>query len=101
MFPAAPIFMGMQLCPMFTPFIIPIPHVGGPIVGPGAPTVIIGGVAPGSVMGDLTICVGPPGSMVKGSCTVMLLNRPSVRMLDMTAHGGVVLVGMPTVLVGG
>lgn len=87
-------------CPMQTPAPVPIPHVGGPIVGPGAPTVLICGM-PASVMGDELICVGPPDVVVKGSTTVMIEGRPAARMGDETAHGGTILVGAPTVEIGG
>ena len=55
----------MHVCPMVT---VVVPHVGGPIVGPGAPTVLIGGM-------------------------------PAARIGDMTAHGGVIVAGCPTVLI--
>ncbi|MEQ9405961.1 MAG: PAAR domain-containing protein [Cyclobacteriaceae bacterium] len=87
-------------CPMQTPAVVPIPHVGGPIVGPGAPTVLIGGM-PASVLGDELICVGPPDVVVLGSATVMIEGRPAARMGDETAHGGTILVGDPTVEIGG
>jgi uncharacterized Zn-binding protein involved in type VI secretion len=61
----------MHTCPMITPGLTPIPHVGGPIVGPGAPTVLIGKM-PAAVLGDMAVCVGPPDSIVKGSATVMI-----------------------------
>src|SRR4029079_16099039 len=88
-----------HLCPMQTPAVVPIPHVGGPVVGPGAVTVWAGG-APVSVVGDMAICVGPPDVLTNGSMTVMAEGRPVVRISDMTAHLGMVLVGCPTVLVG-
>lgn len=87
-------------CPMEDPAPVPIPHVGGPIVGPGAPTVIIEGM-PASVVGDMLICVGPPDAVVKGSTTVMIEGRPAARMGDETAHGGTILTGAPTVMIGG
>ena len=77
----------MHTCPMQTPAIpSPVPHVGGPIVGPGAPTVLIGGI-PAAVMGDSCVCVGPPDTIVKGSATVMICGKPAARMGDTTAHG--------------
>jgi uncharacterized Zn-binding protein involved in type VI secretion len=85
---------------MVTPGVPPIPHVGGPILPPGAPTVLVGG-PPVAVMGTMATCVGPPDALVKGSVTVLATNRPVVRLGDTTAHGGTVVVGMPTVLVGG
>ncbi|MCE0557544.1 MULTISPECIES: PAAR domain-containing protein [unclassified Motilimonas] len=90
----------MHVCPMLTPAVPPIPHVGGPVVGPGVPNVLIGNI-PAAVMGDMCVCVGPPDSIVKGSMTVLVSNRPVARMGDTTAHGGTIVVGMPTVLIGG
>ncbi|MNE41954.1 PAAR motif protein [compost metagenome] len=90
----------MHTCPMVTPGVPPIPHVGGPISGPGAPTVLIGGL-PAAVMGDMCVCVGPPDSIVKGSATVLIAGKPAARMGDTTAHGGAIVLGCPTVLIGG
>ncbi|MCF6332114.1 MAG: PAAR domain-containing protein [Draconibacterium sp.] len=91
----------MHICPMQTPaFPSPIPHVGGPIIGPGVPTVLIGGL-PAAVMGDLCTCVGPPATIVKGSATVLIGGKPAARMGDPTAHGGSIAIGFPTVLIGG
>jgi uncharacterized Zn-binding protein involved in type VI secretion len=90
----------MHTCPMVTPALPPIPHVGGPIVGPGAPTVLIGNM-PAAVMGDTAVCVGPPDSIIKGSATVMICGKPAARMGDTTAHGGSIVMGFPTVLIGG
>ncbi len=90
----------MHTCPMVTPGLPPVPHVGGPIVGPGVPNVLIEKL-PASVVGDMATCVGPPDTIVKGSATVMISGRPAVRIGDTTAHGGVVVAGAPTVIVGG
>ena len=90
----------MHVCPMQTPGLPPIPHVGGPIVGPGVANVLIGKL-PAAVVGDLCTCVGPPDSIVQGSATVMIGGRPAVRMGDSCAHGGTVLAGTPTVIIGG
>lgn len=90
----------MHVCPMVTPCLPPIPHVGGPIVGPGVPTVLIG-MLPAAVVGDSAVCVGPPDTIVKGSATVMIGGRPAARMGDSTAHGGSIVLGIPTVLIGG
>ena len=90
----------LHVCPMITPGLPPIPHVGGPITGPGAPTVLIGNM-PAAVMGDMAVCVGPPDSIIKGSATVMIGGKPAVRMGDTTAHGGNIAIGYPTVLIGG
>ena len=91
----------MTVCPLVTPGLPPIPHVGGPIVGPGCPTVIIGG-RPAASIGDSTVCVGPPNSIIKGSATVMIGGKPAVRAGDTTAHGGTIIgPGCPTVIIGG
>ncbi|MEZ4686161.1 MAG: PAAR domain-containing protein [Bacteroidia bacterium] len=86
----------MHVCPMTTG---PVPHVGGPITGPGAATVLIGGL-PAAVMGDMATCVGPPDSLILGSATVLLEGKPAVRMGDSTAHGGTIVAGLPTVMIG-
>jgi uncharacterized Zn-binding protein involved in type VI secretion len=86
---------------MQTPAVpVPIPHVGGPITGPGAPTVLIGGL-PAAKVGDMAVCVGPPDSIVKGSATVKIMGMPAARMGDSTAHGGTIVTGFPTVMIGG
>jgi uncharacterized Zn-binding protein involved in type VI secretion len=89
----------MHLCPMQTPAVVPIPHVGGPILPPGAPTVLIGG-QPAACVGDMAICVGPPDVIVMGSTGVMISGRPAARMGDMCAHLGAIVGGYPTVLIG-
>jgi uncharacterized Zn-binding protein involved in type VI secretion len=99
--PPAARLTDMQTCPMQTPaFPSPIPHVGGPVVGPGVPTVLIGGM-PAAVVGDSCTCVGPPGTIAMGSATVMIGGKPAARMGDTTAHGGTIVVGCPTVMIGG
>lgn len=90
----------MHTCPMVTPGTPPIPHVGGPIMPPGCPTVLIGNL-PAARMGDMATCVGPPDTIAKGSATVLIGNMPAARMGDMTAHGGAIVAGFPMVLVGG
>jgi uncharacterized Zn-binding protein involved in type VI secretion len=85
---------------MATPGTPPIPHVGGPILPPGAPTVLIG-MMPAACMGDMCVCVGPPDVIALGSATVLIGGRPAARMGDSTAHGGVVVMGFPQVLIGG
>ena len=90
----------MHTCPMQTPAVPPVPHVGGPISGPGVANVLIGNL-PASVVGDMCICVGPPDTVVKGSATVMISGRPAVRMGDTTAHGGSIVAGLATVMIGG
>jgi len=89
----------MHICPMVTPGVPPVPHVGGPITGPGAPTVLIGGM-PAAVMGDMCTCVGPPDTIILGSTGVMLGGKPAARMGDSCAHGGTIVLGYPTVLIG-
>ena len=90
----------MHTCPMVTPGVPPIPHVGGPIVGPGCPTVLVC-MLPAAVLGDSCVCVGPPDTIIKGSATVLIGGKPAARMGDSTAHGGVIILGAPTVLIGG
>ncbi len=87
-------------CPMQTPAPVPIPHVGGPVTGPGDPTVLIGGL-PAARVGDMLICVGPPDSIVQGSGTVMIGGIPAARMGDSTAHGGKIVLGALNVIIGG
>lgn len=85
---------------MITPGVPPIPHVGGPITGPGAPTVLIGKM-PAAVVGDMCVCVGPPDPIAKGSATVLIGGKPAARMGDTTGHGGAIVLGEPTVMIGG
>jgi len=87
----------MHVCPMTTG---PVPHVGGPILPPGGITVLIGSL-PAARMGDMAVCVGPPDAIVKGSATVLISNMPAARLGDSCSHGGVIVVGCPTVLIGG
>lgn len=77
-----------------------VPHVGGPIIGPGSPTVLIGGM-PAARVSDQATCVGPPDVIVAGSGTVLISGMPAARVGDTTAHGGVIVVGSPTVIIGG
>lgn len=99
MFPAARVG-DMHTCPMMTPALPPIPHVGGPVVPPGGLTVMIGG-PPAARMSDKAFCVGPPDVIVMGSVNVHTVNIMQSRQTDTTAHGGLITVGLPTVLVGG
>lgn len=85
----------MHLCPMVT---VLVPHVGGPLVGTAA-TVLIGGL-PAAVAGDFATCTGPPDALLGGSATVMIAGRPAARMGDMTVHGGTILGGCVTVMIG-
>ena len=91
----------MHTCPLFNPGSPPPPHVGGPIAGPGCPTVLIGGI-PASVVGDTAICAGPPDTIAPpGSPTVLIGGKPAARVGDMSVHGGVITgPGCPTVLIG-
>lgn len=88
----------MHTCPMVNPG--PVPHVGGPILPPGCPTVMIAGI-PAARVGDMAVCTGPPDSIIQGSGTVMIGGMPAARMGDMTAHGGSIIAGCPTVMIGG
>lgn len=95
--PPAARLTDLQTCPMVTGI---VPHVGGPIIGPGVPTVLIGGL-PAAVLGDNVTCVGPPATIIKGSATVLIGGKPAARLGDNTAHGGVIVLGLPTVMIGG
>ena len=86
----------MHVCPMVT---VLVPHVGGPILPPCMPLVLIGGL-PAARVGDLARCVGPPDVIVLGSFTVLIGGQPAARLGDITAHGGAIVFGWPTVLVG-
>lgn len=85
----------MHTCPMSDG---PKPHVGGPITGPGAPNVLIGGM-PAAVAGDLCTCTGPPDTITMGSTSVLIGGKPAARVGDMTAHGGTITVGCLTVMI--
>ncbi|MEN8128667.1 MAG: PAAR domain-containing protein [Pseudomonadota bacterium] len=99
--PPAARIADMHNCPMQTPAVpSPIPHVGGPIAGPGVSTVLIGNM-PAAVLGDSCICVGAPDTIAMGSATVMIGNKPAARVGDTTAHGGSISVGCATVVIGG
>ncbi len=87
----------MHTCPMVNPG--GAPHVGGPVMPPGVPTVMIGGM-PAATVGNMCTCAGPPDSIVMGSQTVFIGGKPAARMGDTTAHGGQITVGCPTVLIG-
>lgn len=87
----------MHVCPMVT---VLVPHVGGPILPPGVPTVMICGL-PAATMTSQCVCVGPPSLVIKGSGTVLIGKKPAARLLDNTAHGGMIVMGAPTVLIGG
>lgn len=86
----------MHTCPMVTGT---VPHVGGPILPPGEATVLIGGM-PAARVGDMATCSGPPDTIIAGSATVMIGGMPAARMGDSTAHGGSIVLGEMTVLIG-
>lgn len=87
----------MHVCPMVTAL---VPHVGGPILPAGEPTVLIG-MMPAARMGDMCTCVGPPDSIMMGSSTVMIGGMPAARLGDPTVHGGSIVIGEMTVMIGG
>ena len=94
--PAAARVEDMHVCPLVTGV---VPHVGGPILPPGCPTVLIGGM-PAARVGDKITCTGPPDSIVQGSATVTIGGKAAARMGDSAAHGGTIILGLPTVLIG-
>jgi uncharacterized Zn-binding protein involved in type VI secretion len=96
--PAAARLSDPHVCPLHGPG--PQPHLGGPLIGPGVPTVLIGGL-PAAVVGDGALCAGPPDVVIKGSATVLIGGRPAARVGDATAHGGAVTQGCASVIVGG
>ncbi len=87
----------MHICPMITGV---VPHVGGPVLPAGCPTVLIGGM-PAARVGDMLTCTGPPDTIAAGSGTVMIGGSPAARMGDSTVHGGVIILGCFTVIIGG
>ncbi len=89
----------MHICPLITPGIPPVPHVGGPLTPPGAVTVFVGGL-PAANLGTPAVCTGAVDSVVSGSCKVFICNRPAARLGDACAHGGVIMGGCITVLLG-
>ena len=89
----------MHVCPQVIPGPTPVPHVGGPILPPGAPTVLIGNL-PAARVGDMAVCTGPPDSIVAGSATVLIEGMPAARLGDSTAHGGTIMASDLTVLIG-
>ena len=95
--PPASRITDMHVCPAFTG---PVPHVGGPILPPGVPTVLTVGM-PQAVVGNMCVCVGPPDVIALGSMSVLVGSMPAARMGDLTAHGGAIVLGAPTVMIGG
>jgi uncharacterized Zn-binding protein involved in type VI secretion len=89
----------MHVCPLVTPGTPPVPHVGGPITV-GFPAVMILG-SPAARSSDMCTCVGPPDAVAAGSSSVLIGNMPAARMGDASSHGGVVVMGAPTVMIGG
>ena len=87
----------MHVCPLVNPG--PVPHVGGPILAPGVPQVMIG-YLPAATVTDTCICTGPPDTIAMGSTTVMIGGKFAARMGDPTAHGGSIVAGCPTVIIG-
>jgi len=87
----------MHVCPMINGT---VPHVGGPVLPPGAPTVFIGSL-PAARVGDMCVCAGPPDSIVMGSTSVFIGGMPAARLGDTTSHGGSIIAGCPTVIIGG
>ena len=87
----------MHVCPLVNGT---VPHVGGPVLPAGCPTVLIAGL-PAARVGDMCVCTVPPDSIIKGSATVQIGGMPAARMGDSTAHGGMIIAGCPTVLIGG
>jgi uncharacterized Zn-binding protein involved in type VI secretion len=76
-----------------------VPHVGGPVLPPGCPTVMIAGM-PAARVGDMLTCVGPPDTIAAGSGTVKIGGMPAARVGDSTSHGGTIILGAPTVNIG-
>ncbi len=88
--------LDMHVCPQIT---VLVPHVGGPVLPPGCPTVLIG-MMPAARVGDMCLCVGPPDIIALGSFTTLIGGMPAAQMGSLTAHGGAIILGCPTVLIG-
>ncbi|NNE98442.1 MAG: PAAR domain-containing protein [Pyrinomonadaceae bacterium] len=95
--PAAARLTDLVNCPAF---LGSVPHVGGPVIAPCSPNVIIG-FLPAARVGDLSSCAGGPGSIATGSKTVLINFMQAARMTDIAGHGGVIISGEPTVIIGG
>jgi uncharacterized Zn-binding protein involved in type VI secretion len=103
--PPAARLTDLHVCPLVSPVLPPVPHVGGPILGPGCPTVMIVGM-PAACVGDMCFCAPPAlppplATIVKGSMTVLVGGKPLARIGDLTSHGSTITVGAPTVMAGG
>ena len=94
--PPAARITDMHVCPMVT---VLVPHVGGPILPPGEPTVLIG-MLPAARVSDMAVCVGPPDMIAMGSPTVLIGGMMAARIGDPTIHGGAIVMGFPTVMIG-
>ncbi|MBR3191077.1 PAAR domain-containing protein [Bosea sp. (in: a-proteobacteria)] len=86
----------MHTCPLVSGV---VPHVGGPILPPCCPTVLIGGL-PAARVTDLALCAGPVDAIVQGSPTVLIGGLMAARIGDLTSHGGIIVTGQPNVLIG-
>lgn len=86
----------MHVCPLVNGL---VPHVGGPVLPAGVPNVLIAGL-PAAVSGDMCVCTGPPDVIALGSSGVFIGGRPAARLGDTTAHGGTIVLGCFTVLIG-
>ncbi len=84
-----------HVCSMVTGY---VPHVGGPVVSPCAPNVLING-KPAALMGDMCVCVGPPDMIAQGEPTVLINGTPVATQGSITVHGGIITSGEPTVMV--
>lgn len=98
--PSAAYIGDMHVYPMQTPGLPSTPHVGGSILPPGCPHALIEST-PVACMGDFAVCIGPPDVVIKGSSSILAGGRPAAHMSDQTAHGGQIVMGCPTVIVGG
>jgi uncharacterized Zn-binding protein involved in type VI secretion len=87
----------MHVCPKVEPG--PVPHVGGPVLPAGEPTVLIG-FMPAARAGDMLVCVGPPDTISQGEPSVLIGHKDAARLGDPTDHGGTVVLGCPTVIIG-
>jgi len=89
----------LHLCPMITPGVPPIPHVGGPILPPGVLTVLIGSKPAATITSKCT-CIGPPDTIIQGVTSVLIGNKPAATLGSSTTHGGKIILGCFTVLIG-